>query len=227
MDNKLIKDGFGNSFTLRMRDVSNAQDGSLQYSMFLGTPYPLDYGPGGIYQHCARSSTFLTGISGEHPIYSFRWPAAQMMAAIQRVRIMAWCTTTPFAAGVGMFAVYIARNFTLPDTGGTSAVFGDGSAKLRGTMNSAEASIIFSNNSPLTPGTRVTEATPIDSRDVLLPTAAYGLFSNQPLTLFEKLAGEHPLVLQNNEGFIVQASVPGSGSWQFAITTEWAEIQVY
>jgi len=226
-DNKQIKDGLGNLFTHRMRDVSAGQDGSFMRSMFLSTPYPLDYGAGGIFQHCAQSGVFLTGIATSAPIYSFMWPASTMLAAIQRLRIMAWCTTAAFAAGTGIFVMTIARHFTAQDTGGTPGYFADGSSRLRSTMAKAQANIMYSNNSPLTPGTRTLDLSPIDTRTVSLPTTAALPFSPASITLYEKLAGEHPLLLANSEGFEVAALVPGSGAWQFAITLEWAEIPLF
>jgi hypothetical protein len=47
------------------------------------------------------------------------------------------------------------------------------------------------------------------------------------ITLFEKLAGEHPLILATNEGFVVEATIPATGTWQFALTLEWAELPAY
>ena len=64
-DNKLIKDALGQSFTIRMRDISAGGDGSIQRSMIFTTGYPIDYGTGGSYRDAARS-----GSMGAPPIYS-------------------------------------------------------------------------------------------------------------------------------------------------------------
>jgi hypothetical protein len=40
--------------------------------------------------------------------------------------------------------------------------------------------------------------------------------------------GDHPLVLDQNEGFSIQvASIPGTGTWTAAIIIEWAEQAAY
>ena len=64
-DNRQIKDGLGNLFTLRMRDVSLNGDGSVQRNMMLDTLYPVDYGYGGVFQHCAKSGVINAAIASQ------------------------------------------------------------------------------------------------------------------------------------------------------------------
>jgi hypothetical protein len=230
MDNKQIKDGLGDLFTLRSRDVSTNLDGSVQRSMFYSTPYPLDYVPGGggIFQRCDTSGVFLSGMGTLSPVYSFLWTPTPSVAAITRLRISAWSGGTAFsAAAMGMFSIVIARNFTVPDSGGTGINFIDGSSRLRVNMAYAQATIMIAGNSALTPGTRTLDSAPLDQKSFMIPTTANTLFTATPLTLFEKISGEQPLVLQANEGFIVNAQVPGSGSWSFSASLEWAGLQNY
>jgi hypothetical protein len=227
-DNKQIKDGLGNLFYLRSRDVSAGQDGTLQRSLFLATPYALDYKPGGIFQRCDTSGAFLSGLGSLSPVYSFQWTATTLVAAITRLRFQVWSGGTAFAStAIGTFNMITARGFTSPDSGGTEDYFGDGSSRLRADMTNAEAAIMIAANSPLTPGVRTLDSAPLDQRSFMIPTTANTTFSPTPMTLFEKLNGEHPLILQANEGFVVRAQVPGSGSWSFAITLEWAGIPNY
>jgi hypothetical protein len=226
-DNKQLKDGLGNLFTLRMKDVSPGLDGTLQRSLFFATPYPLEYAGGGIYQHRAKSGTLLTGLPVNSPIYSFWWPITVMLAAVTRIRFSAWSTTT-FAGGIAQFDVYAARNFSVADSGGIVADLTGNNSKLRTSMGSSEANIRWSSNAAITPGTRTLDAAPFDGRIMAVPTAANGLFvPGGPATLFEKQEGEHPLLLQSFEGFVIHASVPSDGAWQFIITVDWAEVPHY
>jgi hypothetical protein len=226
-DNRQIKDGIGNLFTLRMKDVSSTLDGSLLESLFLSTPYPPDYGGGGIFQHCAKSGVLNAALPANSAIYSFRWPASTILAAITRVRLFAW-TAVGFAPGMITFDLFVARNFTAPDTGGTGANLTGDNNNLRTVMGSAEAEIMYSNTLGLALGTRTLDLAPIDSRTVAAPTTPNMMF-NPPsgMTLFEKLAGEHPLIVMEEEGFVIQATVPATGTWQFALTLEWAELPAY
>jgi hypothetical protein len=43
----------------------------------------------------------------------------------------------------------------------------------------------------------------------------------------EDIGPEHPVLLAQNEGFVVRATVPATGTWQFGITVAWAEVTAY
>jgi hypothetical protein len=221
-DNKPIKDGLGNSFTVRMRDISPLTDGSLMRSMIYATPYPLDYGVGGFYQHCAKSGVMAAGMAAGAPIYSFRFTTASMIAAIERVRLSAWTSAALFAASMATFDLYAARSFTAPDTGGNPANFSGDYNQLRSSMGASTASIQCANTAALNAGTRTLDAAPLDSKIFAVPGTASTPIGT--MTLFEKLQGDHPLILAQNEGFVVNATVPAGGTWQFALTLEWAEL---
>ena len=34
-------------------------------------------------------------------------------------------------------------------------------------------------------------------------------------------------MLVANEGFVIRATVPPAGVWSFAVTTEWAEVEIF
>jgi hypothetical protein len=229
-DNIQIKDGLGNLFGLRTRDISLAQDGSLQRSMMLSSLYPTDYGVGGMFQYCAKSGVIAAGIAANSPIFSFTWPGTAPtipLALLRRIRLNAW-SVVAFSAGNVTFDLFVIRQISQPDSGGTVASF-YGSNKLRTSMASSLAQIIYANTGALTPGTRVVDVAPLDSQTVQAPTVAGAPFTAQRMTLFEKLQGEHPLTLAANEGFVVRVTVPppGVGTWQFALTAEWDEVSQF
>jgi hypothetical protein len=229
-DNLQIKDGLGNLHTIRSRDVSMAQDGSLLRSMMLDSLYPAEYGLGGMFQHCAKSGVIAAGIANNSPIYSFLWTGVSAeipYALIRRVRLNAWCVVA-FTTGTVTFDIFAARSFVQADSGGNIANIYL-SNLLRTSMASSLANIQWSNTGTLTPGTRTLDVAPLDSQTVQAPQVAGAPFTTTRMTLFEKLQGEHPLLLAANEGFIVRVTVPapGVGTWQFAITTEWDEVSIF
>ena len=226
MDNKQLKDGVGNLFTLRMRDKSATGDGSLQSTMVLASGYPLDYGSGGMFQHCGKSGAMVAGLAAAAPIYAFHWPAS-LLALVRRVRVSAWTNGTAFTAGLATFDLYAARAFTAQYGGGNVANLTGDAAQLRSTMGASKAEIMYAATVALTPGTRTLDPDPLHSLTVAAPATANAPFSAAPLTLFEKLQGEHPLLLVANEGFVIRASVPAAGIWSFAVTTEWDEIEIF
>src|SRR5262245_47841538 len=150
-DNKQIKDGLGNLFSIRMRDRSG--DGVLMQSVVLASLLPLEYGVGGMFQYTAKSGVMAANMVGDSPIYSFRYPVAMPLCLVRRVRINAWALTA-FAAGIAKFELYTARAFTLPDTGGAAAVLTGDNAKMRTSMSATNATIQYANTAALTPGTR-------------------------------------------------------------------------
>ena len=230
-DNKQIKDGLGNLFTVRMRDYST--DGSLQKTMMDATLVPVEYGPGGVYGHCAKSGTMANAPAlTAAPIYSFFWPGAvplSLFAMVRRVRVSAWATGV-FAGGIGFFDIFVARAWSVQDSGGLLANLAAYNNQLNTNMAPSRAVIRYSDFQPLTPGTRTLDAAPLDSQVFNAPVTVPATFLGpqaQRTTLFERLQGEHPLFLAQNEGFVIRVTAPAGGPWQFAITTEWDEIQIF
>jgi hypothetical protein len=194
--------------------------------MFFSSMFPYDYGAGGIFQHCAKSGTMAAGLASASPVYSFRWPAT-LVAAITRVRLSAWTLGTAFGGGVATFDLFAARAYTALDSGGTLISFSGEQSQLRSTMSQSQAQIVRSATATLTPGTRVLDNDPLNSVTLTAPTT-----SNQPFTaagsvsLLDKQLGDHPLTLVQNEGFVINATVPGTGTWGFSVTTEWTEMSI-
>lgn len=227
-DNRPIKDGAGDIFTIRMRDISPAGDGTIMRSMILSTPYPNDYTTGGalggIFQHCGRSGQMASGLAANAPIYSFQWNGS-LVAAIRRVTVNAWSATTAFAGGVVMFDAYIARGFTAPDSGGTAANLSGGQSKMRSSMASSLAAIRYASTTAITAGTRTLDSDPIARVVATLPQS--GTTTIVATNLINKAMGEHPLTLAAGEGFVINATIPPVGTWQFSVTMEWDEIPGY
>jgi hypothetical protein len=226
MDNKLIKDALGENFTIRMRDLSPGGDGSIQRSMIFATGYPIDYGTGGSYRDSAKSGAMAAGLAANASIYSFQWPSS-LLGLIKRIRFNAWTLGTGFAAGLAEFDLFIARPFSAADGGGNQSNLAGGSGRMRSSMPASQAVITTSTTAALIPGTRTLDADPIARRVPAAPTGTNAPLFADAITLFEAAQGEHPLLFVQNEGFVIQASVPATGIWQFAVMTEWDEITLF
>lgn len=224
-DNIQMKDGADATYKLRTKDVSAGSDGSLQYARNLMTPYPVDYGIGGCYQAISGTGLMAAGLAASSPILAFRNPSPTMNALIRRVRIAGNTGGAGFAAGTAVFSFYVARNFTAMDTGGSLASLNAPNGKLRTSMGAPSCAIMSANTGALTPGTRTLDALQTDAFILNPPTTANTIFMSRQV-LFEKLAAEHPLVLAQNEGFVILATVPGTGTWTFAAVIEWDEVPV-
>lgn len=186
-----------------------------------------DYGSLGIYSLAASSGLMAAGLGAAAPIFSWRWGDATRFALIKRVTISAGAAGTAFAAGVGTFNLFAARSFTASDTAGTSILPTGNQNKLRTSMGTTlltDARI--SATATLTAGTRTLDANPIASISVGIPAVA-GQKVLDPFALFDQRPGEFPLLFAQNEGLVIQATVPATGTWTFGVKVDWSELTSY
>lgn len=225
-DNFQLRNGLDALFYVRAKDISSAQDGSLQTIRHLAVPNPVDYGTGGCYQLTSKSGTMAAGLAANSPIFAFRWTSSTMLALLRRVRISAWSLGTGFAAGLATFDMYKAASWTVADSGGATDTITSPNGKLRAAMTATAVSAIRkSSTATLTAGTRTLDAQALETLVAAITTATNTPFLNRA-ELFVKPGAEHPLTLAQNEGFVIQATVPATGTWGFAITPEWDEVPV-
>jgi hypothetical protein len=189
---------------------------------------PIDYGAGGSFQITSKGGTMVAGL-GVGPIYAFRNALPGMLCAIRRVRVSAWSLGTGFTAGLGTLEMKVARSWTAPDTGGATDTITTNNGKMRTNMAAiaALAEIRHSTTGLLSAGTRTLDAQPLESFNVNVGTGANTAFITSRTLLFERATSEHPLLLATNEGFVIEATVPATGTWSFAITPEWEELTSY
>jgi hypothetical protein len=189
------------------------------------TPKPIDWGSLGIYSIAGVSGTMAAALAAASPIFSFRWTTTNV-AVIKRVSISAGGITA-FTAGSFLLNLFAARSFSASDTGGTAATLTGNNQKLRTSMGTLTVGDIrWSATATLTAGTRTKDANPLASA-VGSTTATAGTFLIPPTDLILAKAGDYPLVLAQNEGFVIEATVPATGTWQFAATVQWEELAAY
>lgn len=191
------------------------------------TPKPVDWGSLGIYSLGATSGTMAAALAANSPVFSFRWGNASNLAVVKKILLSAGNTATAFTAGICIFQLFIARSFTIADTGGTSVLPSGASNKLRASMGTTLLSDArISSTATLTAGTRTLDAQPVGAIGVSEPATA-GTPILQPQPLFIALAGDYPIVLAQNEGFVIQATVPATGTWTFSVQVQWEELASY
>src|SRR5262245_58271222 len=187
---------------------------------------PDDYGSLGIYSLAAASSTMTAGLAANSPIFSFRWGDATRFALLKRLLSSAG-SIAAFTAGFCTFQAFKATSFSASDTGGTSLAPG-ATAKLRSsTMGSSLITDVrMSSTGTLTAGTRTLDSFPFGSLNSSVVATA-GTPPIAPNFLFQALPGEYPEVFAQNEGFIIQATVPATGTWVFSVQAVWEELTAY
>ena len=191
------------------------------------TPRPIDVGSLGAYSLLATTGTMAAGLGASAPIFSARWTSASSLALIRAVRISLTSLGTAFTAGVGFFDIIAARTFTASDSAGT-AVLPTGNSNKRRTSfaTTGFGDLRISSTATLTAGTRTLDGAALSGvRFGVTAVANTTMLSTAALwapDIYVDLAW--PLVLAQNEGFIIRATVPATGTWQADIIIDWDEI---
>lgn len=182
----------------------------------------------GSYAKALSTGTMAAGLAGAAPIFSLRY-GGPGFAVVKRVTISAGNAGTGFAAGVSNFNLFAARAFTASDTGGTAGTLTGDNGKLRTSFATTRMSDIrVSSTATLTAGTRTLDTDPLGGFVVGTPVTANAALANPgALMLDPKNAGDMPLVLATNEGFVIQATVPATGTWSATVFVEWDEYNAY
>jgi hypothetical protein len=194
-----------------------------------GTPIaPLYAGLTGSYAKTLSTGTMGAGLASAAPIYSFRYTGANF-AVIKRVTMSAGNAGTGFAAGVATFNLFAARAFTASDSGGTAGTLTGNNGKLRTSfVTTGVGDIRIASTGTLTAGTRTLDTDPLGGVTVGVPVTANATLVAAGTTLIDpKNAGDYPLVLATNEGFVIQATVPATGTWSGSVFVEWDEYSAY
>lgn len=170
----------------------------------------------------------LTGIAAAAPIFSFRNISANLIL-VRRVGI-GFMTTTAFTAAQALdFSLRFARAFTVSDSAGTAIAQTGNENKHRtslGTPTSLDVRI--SAAAALTAGTRTLDAVAHGIAAGGSAGLATGLIPGQD-NLFQHSSGDYPLVLAQNEGFIIQNNtlMGAAGVVKAYVNMEYAEIATY
>lgn len=218
-----MKDGVGNEFTLRTKDVSGGQNNAVRQNWHLATRYPVEHASGGAFHTTMKSNTMTAALAANSTIAMFRFVSPSLICVLRHLDLSMW-SVTAIAAGFLSFDAFVARAFTGEDTGGLLAPLAGNVGKLRTSHQSPLAHLRVSDTGQLTVGTRTLDGAPFEN--ITAGLAASGpinnvYFLNQPL-FTER---DHPMVLKSEEGVVIQANVPATGTWAFNVTAVWDEIE--
>lgn len=193
---------------------------------------PTPVGALGSYRVSGISGTMAAGLAGASEILQFRWTHATNLAIIENVQLdSAYDLTTGFTIGTGRIMLRIARAWSADGSGGAALTPAAAMEKLRTSQgNSLVGAIRIATTAALTAGTKTLDTDPIGQAFAVLPaTVNVALFGTAPISLLDQgVSGPiHPIVLAQNEGFVVQATVPATGTWVFGLTLRWSEVTAF
>lgn len=193
---------------------------------------PIEKGVYGAYSVALISGVMAAGLAGASPIYAFRWSSPSVNALLRRLRISAGTDVTAFTQGAAIFDVIRAQGFTVQDTGGASiSLAGKSGAKstrfpasqiqIAGT---ATGNIAIAGTATLTAGTRVLDTNAFAALVGSCGAAPANFPVNGVVDLYLAAPGDEPQEFQQNEGFVIRATVPATGTWRFAVVADYDEV---
>jgi hypothetical protein len=197
------------------------------------TPRARDMLPGGYgsYRYVARTGTIGAGAAAASEIMEFRFSPADtnMRAVLRRLWITATSLGTGFTAGQVIVEAKFARAFTVAGTGGGAITLTTNMAKMRTVYGTSLAEGRIATTAAMTAGTQTLDTRGFASVESHATNAAYVTFLGNngiPVDLFRVEPGSQEITFAPDEGFVVLATVPATGTWEAAVGLEWDEVQV-
>lgn len=178
------------------------------------------------YYSVAGVSGALTGVAANGTVFSYRNTGSNLML-VRRI-MLGFMTTTAFTTAQALaYSLLRANSFTASDTGGTS-LFTAGQNKHRNSFTNITSApdIRISSTAALTAGTRTLETNSLGIVSGGSTALATGI---TPQVLLEQDTGDYPLVLAQNEGFVITnlIAMGAAGVIQLNVSIEFAETSAF
>lgn len=212
--------------------VEAAVDPTWQAMRF--APRPLDYGTLGqlLGHYTVVGTTSAIAPAANSSLFAFRWTDASRLALIQSVWVGLSVVTAITAQRTDPIVMTMARAYTARDaTNATALTMTGNNAKMATKMGTSLVGNIDVSNlaAGLTGGTKTLDANPVSFYN-LINLVAIG--SGQPTQeVFGPNTGdgEHPALLAQNEGFVLNwgATALATGTVEVTVKVRWAEITAF
>lgn len=178
----------------------------------------------------AAQSGALTGAAANSTVFSFRNISSNLVA-VRRVGVGFIATTGFTAAQVVDFGLLFARAFTASDSAQTAIALTGSNTKVRtslGALTSVDCRI--SNTAAVTVGTRTLDTNHLGMNGGYAGAAAAGvILAPSQDNLFSHNAGDHPIILAQNEGIVITniTAMGAAGVGRLYVNMELAEMSAY
>lgn len=198
---------------------------------------PLSVGTGGAFRASLPSGTMAAAIAANSEIFQFRYvTGASRFCLVHGISISAGANVAATAAAITSLRATVARGWTAAGSGGTRFNLTGNNQKLDTRHTTSEVSDIgISTTAALTAGTKTLDAQDIGSVALGIMTGAITTVVVANLCPKTNLIGEfggglaYPLVLSNQEGFVIRTGIifPAGMTWNFTVDVAWSEVQSF
>jgi hypothetical protein len=173
------------------------------------------------------SGTMGAGLGAGSSVFHFRWTSSTNLARIKSVRLWAG-SIVAFAPGFFRFDLVIARSWTADGSGGTGVTISGNTGKKRTSFASTSVgSLRIATTGGLGAGTWSLDSQGIGSVGGSVTATAGDKLISPTGHLFDFDGTNYPIVLAQNEGLVLRATVPATGTWTFGVDVDWAELSSY
>lgn len=192
---------------------------------------------GGAYSLSVRSSIMAAGLAADAEIFQMRWTHATSKMILRSIVFNAYrASATAFAAGAFVFRATSARAWTVDGTAGTPIVMSTNNTNKKRTdfpfSKFSDTGIRRSDTAALGAGTKVLDTNDFGTlagfTGAVAPTAtvevAPSLISPGTYLWQRNTHEEYPHLYEVNEGFVIRATVPATGTWSWNVAVDWAEV---
>lgn len=201
---------------------------SAEYPQYTTLMPPGDIDGYGAYQISAVTGIIAAGLSAASEIFQFRWAptTSGLIAVVDSIIVSAAATGTAFAAGLGQINLMTCTGYTAAGSGGDAVTLTTANGKRRTAHAVTQATARVATTAALTAGTQTQLPTPLAGVTIGCPAVA-GQQILPPFDFLYRGGARYPLVLANEEGFQIEATVPGTGTWTASIQVAWSEVPAF
>jgi hypothetical protein len=195
---------------------------------------PLQVGTGGGYRLSMTSGTIAAALAANSELFQFRFvTAANRVCIVHGISVSASLILASTAATAQTLRATVARSWSVAGTGGTRATLTTNNQKLRTSHATSEVNDAgMATTGALTVGTKTLDAQDIGGVSYGVGTAAVTALGSTVLVPKTNLLGDFggtlafPLVLANQEGFVIRSGLigPATMTWQLSVDVAWSEV---
>jgi len=201
----------------------------------VGGPFPV--GAGGAYRLSMVSGTIAAALAANSELFQLRYvTSASRVALIHGISVSAGANVAATAAALLSLRATIARAWTVAGSGGTRATLTGDNQQLRTSHATSEVSDAgMATTGALTAGTKNLDSQDIGGVSYGVGTGALTTTPNFTLVPKTNLFGDFigglasPIVLANQEGFVIRSGIigPATMTWALTVDVAWSEVDAF
>jgi len=199
---------------------------------------PMNLGANGAsFAMSIRSGIMAAGLAVDSEIFQMRWTHATFKMLLRSLTVgVVRASATAFAAGVFTVRSTVARAWTADGGAGVAIVMSTNNTNKRRTSFNlskfSDTGIRKADTAALTAGTKQRDTNDFGAAlgftGVVAPAAtvevAPSIIAPGTYLWQRNTTDEYPFYFSTNEGLVITATVPATGTWSYNIGVEWAEV---